>query len=166
MIEKGKDIFYSLVTEFKPSLIILHGKKTVEHVIDIFVSRGLISPNTINIEQSIEEIEQQAPLIQRAPAVDRRRMEHQVKQGAEVEGEQFFLCKTPECEVAYYTQDRKEPILQEELVDKIWFKNVPSPVPICYCAKVTGEEILYHVAVAKCCSSLENILGPIPDVNV
>ena len=64
VIEKGKDIFYSLVTEFKPRLIILHGKKTVEHVIDIFVSRGLISPNTINIEQSIEEIEQQAPLIQ------------------------------------------------------------------------------------------------------
>ena len=40
VIEKGKDIFYSLVTEFKPRLIILHGKKTVEHVIDIFVSRG------------------------------------------------------------------------------------------------------------------------------
>ena len=90
-------------------------------------------------------------------------VEHQVKQGAEVEGEQFFLCRTPECEVAYYTQDRKEPILQEELVDKIWFKNVPSPspspspVPICYCAKVTDEEILFHVAVAKCCSSLEDI---------
>ncbi len=84
-------------------------------------------------------------------------VEHQVKQGTEVEGEQFFLCRTPECEVAYYTQNRKEPILQEELVDKIWFKNVPSPVPICYCAKVTDEEILYHVAVAKCCSSLDDI---------
>lgn len=64
VIEKGKDIFYSLVTEFEPSLIILHGKKTVEHVIDIFVSRGLISLNTTNIDQSIEEMEQQAPLIQ------------------------------------------------------------------------------------------------------
>ena len=85
-------------------------------------------------------------------------VEHQLKQDTEVGGEQFFLCRTPECEVAYYTQDRKEPILQEELVDKIWFKNVPSPVPICYCAKVTDEEILYHVTVAKCCSSLEDII--------
>ena len=84
-------------------------------------------------------------------------VEHQVKQGIEVEGEQFFLCRTFECEVAYYTQDMKEPILQEQLVNKIWFKNVPSPVPICYCANVTKEEILYHVAVVKCCSTLEDI---------
>lgn len=89
--------------------------------------------------------------------VRRITMEYQVKRGTEVEGDQFFLCKTPECEVAYYTQDRKELILQEVLVDKIWFKNVHSPVSICYCAKVTDEEILYHVAVVKCCSSLDDI---------
>ena len=47
-----------------PSLIILHGKKTVDYAIDIFVSRGLISPNTIDIEQSIEEMEQHAPLLE------------------------------------------------------------------------------------------------------
>ena len=78
-------------------------------------------------------------------------VEHQVKQDTEVKGEQFFLCRIPECEVAYYIQDRKQPILQGDLINKIWFKNVPSPVPICYCANVTDEEILYHVAVAKCC---------------
>lgn len=64
VLEKGKDIFYSLVTEFKPSLIILHGKKTVDQAIDTFVSRGLIAPNTINIGQSIENMEQQVPLVQ------------------------------------------------------------------------------------------------------
>lgn len=64
MLEKVKDIFYSLVTEFKPSLIILHGKKSVDQAINSFVSRGLIAPNTINVEQSIEEMEEQAPLIQ------------------------------------------------------------------------------------------------------
>jgi len=41
-------------------------------------------------------------------------VEHQVKQGTEVEGEQFYLCKTPECEVAYYNPDGKKPILQQE----------------------------------------------------
>ncbi len=83
-------------------------------------------------------------------------VKHQVKRGFKVEGEQFFLCRTPECDVAYYTQDGKT-ILQEQLINKIWFKEVPPPVPICYCANVTEDEILYHVAVAKCCSSLEDI---------
>ena len=63
VIEKGKDIFYSLVAEFKPSLIILHGKKTVEYAFKTFNSRGLISPNEINVDLSIEQMEQQSPLI-------------------------------------------------------------------------------------------------------
>ncbi len=82
---------------------------------------------------------------------------HQVQSGIEIEGEQLFLCKTPDCKVAYYSQDGKETILQDQLISKIWFKSVPPPVPICYCANVTEEEILYHVAVAKCCSSLNEI---------
>lgn len=84
-------------------------------------------------------------------------VEHQVQPGIEIEGEQLFLCKTPDCKVAYYSQDGKKTILQNQLISKIWFKNVPSPVPICYCANVTDEEILYHVAVAKCCSTLDDI---------
>ena len=82
---------------------------------------------------------------------------HQVQSGIEIEGEQLFLCKTPDCKVAYYSQDGKKTILQDQLISKIWFKNVTPPVPICYCANVTEEEILYHVAVAKCCSTLDDI---------
>jgi len=84
-------------------------------------------------------------------------VEHQVQPYVEIVGEQFFLCRTPECEVAYYTQDSKVTISQDQLVNKIWFKIVPSPIPICYCANVTEEEILHHVAVAQCCSTLEDI---------
>ena len=83
-------------------------------------------------------------------------VEHQVKEGIKVEGEEFYLCKTSQCDVAYFTQGQKT-ILQEQLVNKIWFKEVPPPVPICYCANVTEEEIFYHVAVAKCCTSLDDI---------
>ncbi|GAB6171749.1 (2Fe-2S)-binding protein [Paradesulfitobacterium aromaticivorans] len=84
-------------------------------------------------------------------------VEHQVQPGVEIEGEQFFLCRTPTCEVAYYTLDSKLTIYQAQLVNKIWFKNVLPPIPICYCANVTEEEILHHVAVAQCCSTLEDI---------
>ncbi len=34
-------------------------------------------------------------------------VEHQVQPGIQIEGEQFFLCRTPNCEVAYYTEDEK-----------------------------------------------------------
>lgn len=84
-------------------------------------------------------------------------VEHQVKPGVEVGEEQFFLCRTPDCEVAYYSEDGNKTFLQEQLINKIWFKNVPPPVPICYCANVTEEEILHHVAVAQCCSTLDDI---------
>ncbi len=84
-------------------------------------------------------------------------VEHQVQPGVEIAGEQFFLCRTPACEVAYYTEDGKVAIAQDQLVNKIWFKNVPPPILICYCANVTEEEILHHVAVAQCCSTLEDI---------
>ena len=80
-------------------------------------------------------------------------VEHQVKDNITLYGEQFFLCRTPECEVGYYTEDGKV-IRQEQLKNKIWFKeNVTSPIPICYCANVTEEEILHHVAEIQCCST-------------
>lgn len=63
VIEKGKDIFYRLVTEFTPSLIILHGKKTVENVSETFMRKGLISSNEIDVERPIEEMEEQSPLV-------------------------------------------------------------------------------------------------------
>ncbi|AHF07219.1 (2Fe-2S)-binding protein [Desulfitobacterium metallireducens DSM 15288] len=84
-------------------------------------------------------------------------VEHQIQPSIEIEAEQFFLCRTPECEVAYYTQDGHKTIFQDELINKIWFKNISSPITICYCANVTEEEILHHVAVAQCCSTLDDI---------
>ena len=65
--------------------------------------------------------------------------------------------QTPECEAGYYSQNGKV-IRQEQLKNKIWFKkNISAPIPICYCANVMEEQILYHVAEAQCCSTLEDI---------
>jgi len=84
-------------------------------------------------------------------------VEYQVKNNITPHGEQFFLCRTPKCEVGYYTEDGKV-ISQEQLINKIWFKeNIPFPIPICYCANVTEKEILYHIAKAQCCSTLDDI---------
>ena len=72
-----------------------------------------------------------------------------------------FWSKSKEdyCRVSggYYTEDGKV-ISQEQLKNKIWFKkNISSFVPICYCANVTDEEILYHVAEIQCCLTLDDI---------
>lgn len=84
-------------------------------------------------------------------------VEYQVKNNIPLNGEDFFLCRTPECEVGYYTEDGKG-ISQEQLKNKIWFKkNISSPIPICYCSNVTEEQILYHVVEIQCCSTIDAI---------
>ena len=62
IIERGKEIFYELLMEFKPRLIIFHGKETVEYAADILIGKGILPPKSINLDQPIEEIEKQLPL--------------------------------------------------------------------------------------------------------
>lgn len=85
-------------------------------------------------------------------------VEHQVLPTVKLpeESEGYFLCRTPECQVAYYRLDATT-YGQNQIKNKIWFKQVEPPVPICYCLNVTEEEILRHVAVEKCCSTLEEL---------
>lgn len=85
-------------------------------------------------------------------------VEHQLLSTVElpVYNGSYFLCRTPECHVSYYRSDGLT-YGQNQVKNKIWFKQVESPVPICYCLNVTEEEIIRHVAVDKCCSTLEDI---------
>lgn len=62
IIDRGKEIFYELLIEFKPRLIILHGKETVKYAADILTEKGILSPKTINLDQPIAKIEKQLPL--------------------------------------------------------------------------------------------------------
>ncbi|KJS20072.1 MAG: hypothetical protein VR72_16070 [Clostridiaceae bacterium BRH_c20a] len=64
VIDKGKEIFYQLVTEFQPKLLILHGKKTVEHVAYILTHGKVIPPGQVDLEQSIEQMELKSPIIE------------------------------------------------------------------------------------------------------
>ncbi len=89
--------------------------------------------------------------------VDKLTLEHQLKPGVKIPEGHFLLCRTPACEVAYYAQDSETTLNQNQLINKIWFKNVSPPITVCYCANVTEEEILQHVAVTQCCSTLEDI---------
>lgn len=62
IIERGKEMFYELLIEFKPRLIILHGKETVEYAADILIRKGVISSQILNLGQPIEKMERLLPL--------------------------------------------------------------------------------------------------------
>jgi len=64
VIERGKDIFLKLITKFKPKLIIFHGKKSVDYGFDVLIKNGLISKDSINLEDRIEEMERRNPLVE------------------------------------------------------------------------------------------------------
>ncbi|MGF7060030.1 hypothetical protein [Brassicibacter mesophilus] len=62
IIERGKEMFYELLMELKPRLLILHGKKTVEYANEILIQKGVLFEDSINLDQSIEVMEKQIPL--------------------------------------------------------------------------------------------------------
>ena len=62
IIERGKEMFYELLMEFKPRLIILHGKGTIEYANEILTERGVIPSKSICLDRTIEDMEKQLPL--------------------------------------------------------------------------------------------------------
>jgi hypothetical protein len=62
IIERGKNIFVDITLKFKPKLIILHGKETVEQTLDVFIKRKIIVDRNVDLQQSIESMEGQVPL--------------------------------------------------------------------------------------------------------
>jgi hypothetical protein len=63
IINRGKEMFYQLVMELTPRLIILHGKDTVEHFIDTFSERGIIPANIVDTNETIDNLEMKLPLL-------------------------------------------------------------------------------------------------------
>mgnify|MGYP000892608152 FL=1 len=61
-----------------------------------------------------------------------------------VEPQDFYLCMSPNCLVAYFSESGKT-IPIECVQVPIWYKDQNSSVPICYCAKLTRGEIIEAV---------------------
>lgn len=68
----------------------------------------------------------------------------------------YYLCFNKECDVAYYN-DVDEIILKSEIKVPIWFKNGADPKYICYCSKVTEEEIVDAI-VNKNCKTVKDVV--------
>lgn len=62
---------------------------------------------------------------------------------ANVKNTEFFICLTPDCEVVYYGHDAI--FLQKDVTVPVAFKTGASPKIVCYCNRVTEEEIVRAV---------------------
>ncbi|WMM24418.1 (2Fe-2S)-binding protein [Tissierella sp. MB52-C2] len=54
----------------------------------------------------------------------------------------YYLCMSEDCDVVYYNLDREDIFNRTEIKVPIWFKKDADPKYICYCSKVTEEEII------------------------
>ncbi|WP_438313736.1 (2Fe-2S)-binding protein [Candidatus Caldatribacterium sp. SIUC1] len=66
----------------------------------------------------------------------------------------YCLCLNPHCPVVYFDASGKT-LKKEDLKVPVWYKDGASPKYICYCSRVTEEEILS--AIRKGARTLEDI---------
>jgi bacterioferritin-associated ferredoxin len=77
------------------------------------------------------------------------------------------VCLNKECKVAYFGSNEKVMLINSDLKMEIWFKEGANPKYICYCSKVTEEEITEAVVKqgARTVKDVVNITGAMKDSN-
>ena len=64
VINHAKEIFYRVLTEYTPRVIIVHSKTSLAYLVDTLAENKMVDMDEINWKQSIAEIENNAPLIE------------------------------------------------------------------------------------------------------
>jgi len=62
-----------------------------------------------------------------------------------VGGNDYFLCMNEECDISYYNTESNIKFNKEQLKVPIWFKKEANPKYVCYCSKVTEEQVINAV---------------------
>ncbi|ERJ12610.1 hypothetical protein [Haloplasma contractile] len=70
--------------------------------------------------------------------------------------EQFYLCKSRDCQVSYYTSSGAR-LFIDQLKVPIWYKGKPDKYIVCYCKDITLKDII---------SSVNTISGNVNDITV
>ena len=68
--------------------------------------------------------------------------------------EGYSLCLSKDCDVVYFGQ---QIFYKDDVRKKVWFKENNPSVPVCYCKNVSEEDIIEHITVRGCCSSIKDI---------
>lgn len=70
----------------------------------------------------------------------------------------YYLCMNEACSVVYYDQESDNRFNKEDVREPIWFKNDANPKYICYCNKVTEEQI-FDAVVNKDAKNMKDIIA-------
>ncbi|MFT9494450.1 Csac_0668 family 2Fe-2S cluster-binding (seleno)protein [Anaerosolibacter sp.] len=69
----------------------------------------------------------------------------------------YYLCMNEECDVAYYNSELGVRFNKEQVKVPIWFKRDANPKFVCYCSKVTEEQII-NAVIKDGAKSMEDII--------
>jgi len=70
----------------------------------------------------------------------------------------YYLCMNETCSVVYFNQESDIKFNKNEVKEPIWFKNDANPKYVCYCNKVTEEQILEAV-ITKDAKNMKDIIN-------
>jgi bacterioferritin-associated ferredoxin len=65
--------------------------------------------------------------------------------GEQVGDNDYFLCMNEECDITYYNTESNAKFNKQQLKVHIWFKKGANPKYVCYCSKVTEEQVINAV---------------------
>lgn len=63
----------------------------------------------------------------------------------QVGDEDYFLCMNEECDITYYDLKSNINFNKHQVKEPIWFKKDANPKYVCYCSKVTEEQVINAV---------------------
>lgn len=70
----------------------------------------------------------------------------------------YFLCINEECNISYYNTEFDIKFNKEQLKVPIWFKKEANPKYVCYCSKVTEEQVI-NAVIKDGATKMKDVLG-------
>lgn len=84
-----------------------------------------------------------------------------------VRGDSYKICMNEDCDVVYYNVDNQIKFMKNQIKVPIWFKKDADPKYVCYCSKVTREQVIDAVVNhgAKTVQEVNEITGAMKNAN-
>ncbi len=70
----------------------------------------------------------------------------------------YFLCMSEECDVTYYNPKTEIKFNKQQLIVPMWYKKDANPKYVCYCSKVTEEQVI-NAVLKEGASTMQEVLN-------
>lgn len=75
----------------------------------------------------------------------------------QVEDNDYYLCMNEECSITYYNTQTDVKFNKQQVIVPLWFKKDANPKYVCYCSKVTEEQVIDAV-LREGAENMEDVL--------